>query len=456
MSGNRVLIVDDEVKMQRLLEIMLKKQGHEVLRAGNGREALALAEHETFDLVITDLKMPEMDGMDLLRELRALHEETPVIIMTAYGTVESAVTAMKYGAADYLIRPFEMETVELAVARALALGQMQRENRYLRDEVEKGWDEFIGRSPAMREVYALIRQVAPARTPVLVMGETGTGKELVARAIHKASGRQGLFVPINCAAIPADILESEMFGYVKGAFTGAQRDRVGKFELAHGGTLFLDEVTEMSTPLQAKLLRALQDGRIERLGSNHVIDIDIRVIAATNHDPQAAVREQRLREDLYYRLNVIAIPLPPLRDRREDIVLLAEHFLGKHAARMGRTVPPLSESARRHLIDHDWPGNVRELENAMERALVIGPGDVVDAVHLPPVEMAAGTEARPRPPTGGDGDWALQPQIDALEKRLIKRALAETGGNKSAASRLLQISERSLWYKLKKFGLGAG
>ena len=452
MDTRRILVVDDELKMRRLLELSLSNLGHEVVQAADGLEALACFDEAPFDLVMTDLKMPRMDGMALLRKLRERGEEVPVIVLTAYGTIETAVEAMKLGAADYIIRPFEMETVELAVARALAMGAMQRENRFLRDEVERGWGEFIGRSDQMRELYALIQQVAPARSSVLIVGETGTGKELVARAIHQASGRSGLFVPLNCAAIPADLLESELFGHQKGAFTGAHRDRMGKFELANGGTIFLDEISEMPLALQAKLLRVLQEGTVERLGSQRAIKVDLRIVAATNRNPQQAVEQGIMRQDLFFRLNVVRIDVPPLRERQEDIQLLAEHFLLKYSTEMARPTPRLSEAARQSLQSYAWPGNVRELENLMERAAVLCRGQSVEPQLLP-------INDSPTPSTTPAGEQTtfenllMNDHVEALEKRLITTALERSGDNKSAAARLLGVSERTLWYKLKKYEL---
>ena len=456
MEARRILVVDDEVKMRRLLEMSLRNMGHEVVMAADGMEALASCAEAPFDLILTDLKMPRLDGLQLLSTLRERGEDVPVIVLTAFGTIETAVEAMKLGASDYIIRPFEMETVELAVTRALAMGAVQRENRYLRDEVAKGWGEFIGRSPKMRQLYELIQQVAPARSNVLIVGETGTGKELVARAIHLASGRSGLFVPINCAAIPADLLESELFGHQKGAFTGAHRDRMGKFELAGGGTVFLDEITEMSMALQAKLLRVLQEGSVERLGAHRAVKVNLRIVAATNRDLQRAVEEGVMRQDLFFRLNVVRVDVPPLRERREDIRLLADHFLQKYSTELGRPVPVLSEAAVSGLLAYAWPGNVRELENLMERAAVLCRGRIVEPQHLP-LDIPGGATRSP-PPSAADESAAsasllLRDHVEAVEKRLIQTALQRSEDNKSAASRLLGVSERALWYKIKKYGL---
>ncbi len=456
MSAKRILVVDNEPKMRRILELSLKNLGHEVEQAGDGREALAAIERGAFDLVLSDLRMPNMDGIALLQALRERGEDVPVIVLTAYGTIETAVAAMKLGAVDYILRPFEIETIELAVSRVLAMRAVQLENRFLRDELARGWGEFIGTSAPMRQLYELIGQVAPARSNVFVVGETGTGKELVARALHEASGRSGLFVPINCAAIPAELLESELFGHARGAFTGALRDRVGKCELSSGGTIFLDEITEMPPALQAKLLRVLQEGVIERLGSNASIAVDLRVVAATNRDPQAAVDEGLLRRDLYFRLNVVRIDVPLLRDRHGDIPLLAAHFLQQYARELGRPAPRLGEAALARLERYAWPGNVRELENLMERAVVLCRGDEVTLQHLPgeiagarPAAPVAEAEAAVAVPA----DLALKSHVEALESRLIRAALERSGNNKAAAARMLEISERALWYKLKRYGL---
>lgn len=457
MTTKRILVVDDEAKMRRILELSLKSMGHEVEQAGDGQEALAKIESGSFDLVLTDLRMPRLDGIGLLTALRDADNDIPVIVMTAYGTIETAVAAMKVGAADYVIRPFEMETIEMAVTRALTMQVVQRENRFLKDEVSRGWGDFVGTSRAMQALYALLQQVAPARSSVFIVGETGTGKELVARAIHVASGRSGLFVPINCAAIPADLLESELFGHVKGAFTGAVRDRIGKCELASGGTLFLDEITEMPIGLQAKLLRVLQESVIDKVGGNVATPVDLRVVAATNREPQQSVDAGTLRRDLYFRLNVVRVDVPLLRDRRDDIPLLVDYFINKYSVELSRTPPTLSPEALGMLETYAWPGNVRELENLIERAMVLCRGDVITTAHLP---AELGTERVPSTPAVDSGakpaqgqSLALRPHVDELERRLIEAALESAGKNKAAAARLLEISERALWYKIKRYGL---
>ncbi|MDT8407276.1 MAG: sigma-54 dependent transcriptional regulator [Methylococcales bacterium] len=454
MKQAQVLVVDDEANMRRILELMLRQMGCQVHQAEDGQAAFEFLQHNDVDLVMTDLRMPRKTGLELLRDLRAQHDDVPVIVITAFGTVETAVDAMKYGACDYILRPFELDAVEASIKRAMTLHRVQRENRFLKQELGKQFAGFIGDSPAMRTVYELIQKVSATKTNVLIQGETGTGKELVARAIHQSSNRaEQLFVSINCAAIPADILESELFGHSKGAFTGAVKDRVGKFELADGGTLFLDEITEMDISLQAKLLRVLQEHRLERIGSNHTIDIDIRVIAATNRNPKQAIAEQRLREDVYYRLNVFSIDLPSLRDRQGDVPLLARHFIRQAATECGFPCAPLSEQAEHCLNAYHWPGNVRELENMMARAVVLSAGQPILAEHLPhEVALAPERAAAPEPvATSASSSLALTPKVEALERQLIQQALEASDNNKVKAARLLEISERSLWYKLKKY-----
>jgi len=404
------------------------------------------------DLVITDIRMPEMNGIELLAHLRSSGNEVPVIVITAHGSIESAVEAMKYGASDYILRPFDIDALELTIARLLNEATVMRQNHFMREELNRGWDTFIGTSAAMQSIYEQIRQVAPTRVSVMISGETGTGKELAARAIHNASGRADkLFVAINCAAIPAEMLEAELFGYEKGAFTGASKDRTGKFELADGGTIFLDEITEMPLALQTKLLRFLQDSRLERLGSNRQIQLDIRVIAATNRNARQSISSGNLREDLYYRLSVFPLNLPPLRDRKEDIHDLALHFIAKHSA---RAIDGISDAVLAHLKTYHWPGNVRELENMMERALILCGTGGLKAEHFP-IEI----EPRITAPQNSAAPAAValsQPGslIEAVEKfesGLIMQALEQVKGNKPKAAALLEISERTLWYKLKKY-----
>ena len=449
MTSRQILVVDDEPKMRRVLEIMLQKLGHQVFCASNGREALEVFQDNAIDLIIADLRMPEMDGIELLSNLRARKFDVPVLVVTAHGTVETAVAAMKYGAFDYIVRPFDMDALLLAIERALAGAALTRQNAFLRSEIDRGWHSFVGTSKSMQVVYELIRRVGPSKTAVFLTGETGTGKELAARAVHNASERSAkLFVPINCAAIPGDLLESELFGHEKGAFTGALKERVGKFELADGGTLFLDELTEMPLPLQAKLLRVLQESAIERLGSNRVVSLDLRLIAASNRDPKEAVREGTLREDLYYRLNVFSIQLPPLREHTEDVAGLVEHFVAKHGKAVRNT--RLSAAALTRLTQYGWPGNVRELENMVERALILSGGGLLDQQHFSLDSSVHGAPGNRQGLPEEATDVRLNEAVDKLEARLIEAALTKAGGSKARAAALLDISERALWYKLKK------
>jgi len=444
----RILAVDDEPSMRRLLEISLKQAGYQPILAADGRDALALLRKGGIDLVVSDLHMPGIGGLKLLETMREDGLEIPVIIVTAQGEIATAVSAMKLGAADYILRPFDLETLEIAIDRVLSITRLKIENQFLREEVTRDNKHLIGESAPIREVKQAIAQVAPEKATTLIVGETGTGKELVAHAIHQQSPRKkSLFVAVNCAAIPGEMLESELFGHERGAFTGAVKERVGKFELADGGTLFLDEVTEMPIALQAKLLRALQEGVIERLGSNRPLAVDIRVLAATNLDPLQAVKDGKLREDLYYRLNVFRIDLPPLRERLDDIRLLAEHFLGtRHLT--------LAPSALNLLKQYAWPGNVRELANVLERAAIMSSGDSIKPEHLPADLAKTLTSSLPSAISSDENEELpkLPDAVIALEKVLIQNALKKTQGNKSKAAKLLGISERSLWYKLGIYG----
>jgi two-component system, NtrC family, response regulator AtoC len=449
----KALVVDDERKMRRILQMVLERMGIDAVAAESGDEALQRFEAERIDLVLTDLKMPGLGGIELLRELRARDGEVPVIVLTAFGTVPTAVEAMKLGAVDYVLKPFDLDAIELVIRRALDLSRYRTENRYFREREEAApavFEHLVGSSAAMQQVYELVRRIAPTRSAVLITGETGTGKELVARAMHNLSPRrERLFVPLNCAAIPAELLESELFGHTRGAFTGAESQRAGKFEVAHSGTLFLDEIGDMPYPLQAKLLRVLQEGVIERLGSNKPITVDVRVVSSTHRDLPARIRESAFREDLYYRLNVFNIRLPPLRERREDVANLAVYFLRGFARELAREAPVLTSEALRLLERHAWPGNVRELQNLMERVAVLAAGPEVDVGFFTTL-MSPESE---RPAEVGPEDFALQPAVEQLERKLILRALAAADDNKAEAARVLGISERTLWYKLKRYGL---
>ena len=455
MSAQRILVVDDEKNMRRVLEIMLQRMGHQAGVAESGEQALELLERQSYDLVISDLRMSGIDGAELLRRLRSAGNDVPFIIVTAHGSIESAVAAMKEGANDYILRPFDVETLRLALDRVFGAERMRLQNAFLRAELDKGWGEMVGSGAAMQRVYERVRLVAPNKTAVLIAGETGTGKELIARAIHQSSPRrERLFVAVNCAAIPAEMIESELFGYEKGAFTGAHKDRIGKFELSSGGTLFLDELTEMPIALQSKLLRVLQDGVIERLGGNTQVPLDLRVVVATNRNPRQAVDEGKLREDLYYRINVFSIDLPPLRQRREDVAALARHFIAELGG-SGLSARGITPEALETLQDYDWPGNVRELKNVIERAAVLSHGAVIEVRHLaleglsPPLP-AVGAGAKP---DGEPDDLDLNRAVDAVETKMIVEALRRSAGNKTKAATLLNISVRSLWHKLSKYRL---
>jgi len=446
----RILAVDDEPSMRRLLEIGLKQAGYQTVLAANGREALDIIRKNEVDLVVSDLHMPMMTGLQLLESLQNESIEIPVIIVTAQGEVQSAVSAMKLGAKDYLLRPFDLDTLELAIHRALSLKRLEVENTFLKSQDSD--KPLIGSSQAILALKQTIEKLAPEKATVLITGETGTGKEVVAQALHAASPRnQALFVAVNCAAIPADMLESELFGHEKGAFTGAVKARVGKFELADGGTLFLDEVTEMPIALQAKLLRAIQESKIERLGGNRTIEVDIRIIAASNRDPLEAIKAGKLREDLFYRLNVFSLALPALRHRKQDIPLLVEHFLKLKPFQ-------LSPETLMALQSYDWPGNVRELENVIERACIVCNADTLLPQHLPnnmlemvDDQLKVSTNLHSLNVTAGS--LSIPEATMQIEKQLILAALEETKGNKSKAAKRLEISERSLWYKLDQYEL---
>ena len=447
----RALVVDDERKMRRILQILLEQMGIESVAADGGEQALAHFAGQKIDLVLTDLKMPGMSGVELLERIRARDAEVPVIVLTAHGTVQTAVAAMKRGAFDYLLKPFDVQMIETVVRKALDLRQQWADNRLLvAPPPSAAFEGLIGGSPAMQAIYEVIRQVAPAKSAVLITGETGTGKELVARAIHHQSPRRdGPFVPLNCAAIPAELLESELFGHTRGAFTGAQAARTGKFELADGGTLFLDEIGDLAYGLQAKLLRVLQENVIEPIGSNTSRRIDVRMVSSTNRDLALALRNGTFREDLYYRLNVFHLHLPPLRERRADIVELATFFLRECCAELKKPPLLLDAAAAELLQGHAWPGNARELRNFMERIAVLCTTAHVDAglvrVLLPAPDAGA-SDAMP-------ATLQLEPALEELERKLILRALGIADNKKPEAARLLGISERTLWYKLKRYGL---
>jgi two-component system, NtrC family, response regulator AtoC len=449
-TGQKILVVDDEDKMRRVLEIMLQRMGYQIIVAENGEQAFEQCQLDSYDLVISDLRMPGIDGAALLERLRSSGNSVPFIIVTAHGSIESAVAAMKKGASDYILRPFDIDTLKLSIDRVFAAERMQQQNAFLRAELDKGRTGLVGDGPAMKRIREKIQLVASGKTPVLITGETGTGKELVAHAIHQSSPRRDrLFVAVNCAAIPSTMIESELFGYEKGAFTGALKDRVGKFELSSGGTIFLDELPEMPTALQAKLLRVLQDSVIERLGGNRRMPLDLRVIAATNREPRKAIEEGRLREDLYYRINVFSIDLLPLRQRCEDIPLLARQFIAELGG-AGLSAKGITHEALELLETYQWPGNVRELRNLIERAIVLSPGAMLDVEHFP-VEWAPEPQLLETGQAVESDDLDLNRAVDSVESKMIAEALRRSGGNKTKAAAILKISGRSLWYKLDKY-----
>ena len=456
MSVSRILVVDDEEAMRDFLRIFLEKEGHEVLTARDGVTGLALATSQPVDLVVSDIKMPRLDGVGLLTGIRQQGLETPVIMITAYASADSAIQAMKQGAFDYITKPFKVEEIRLIIRRALEESSRRQQEEPApaprsEDAALKG---IIGRSPKMVELYKLISRVAAVDSTVLVTGESGTGKELVARTIHYNSTRSTRpFIPINCGAIPEQLLESELFGHVKGSFTGAIAHKAGLLEVARGGTVFLDEVAEMSPMLQVKLLRFLQDHIFRRVGGTEDIEVDVRIIAATNKTLSQLIQQGQFREDLFYRLNVISVDIPALRERREDIPLLAQSFLDGFAARTGRSAMTIHPDAMTRLMAHPWPGNVRELENVIERAVALTSGDTVQAEHLPPVVLQpVAAPAGPRlevPPEGLD----LEQVVADLEKRLMQDALEKAEGVQTRAAQLLGINFRSFRYRAKKYGL---
>lgn len=450
MRHATILIVDDDDRLRHTLGIAVRRLGHETIAAADVEAAVSSLKEREVDLVISDLRMPGSTGLDLLDVVRRDLPGTPFIMLTAYGTVETAVQAMQRGAFDYLLKPFDMGEFVQRTERALESRWRRLENDYLREEVsERGeFEELVGVSPLLREVFDVVRQVAPTTASVVIMGETGTGKELVARAIHRRSPRADqMLVPVNLAAVPVDLLESELFGHVRGAFTGAIAERVGRFEVAHGGTLFLDEIADAPVSLQVKLLRVLQDGVIERVGGNQRREVDVRLISATNRDLEEAVSSGALRSDLYYRLRVVEIRLPPLRERREDIPYLTAHFLRKFGRARPDGICRITEEALALLAEYRWPGNVRELENVIERAVVLCEGGVIEAGHLDlGTTRGAGQSGR------GSG-VRLDEALDRVEREIIVGALEEAKNVKAQAARILGVSQRTLWYRLRKHGL---
>ncbi len=446
----RILVVDDEKNYIVIMAELLKEAGYEVLSAQSGAGALVKVEEEDPDLVITDMRMPRMSGLELIEAIRAQRRDLPVIVMTAFGTVANAVQAMKAGAYDYIMKPFENEQLLITVDKALKMRRLLTRNRMLQEELSRGqgFDEIIGTSKPMQRVFDLVDKVAATKATVLICGESGTGKELIARAIHARSPRADeAFVAVNCMALSETLLESELFGHEKGSFTGAVGRRKGRFELADRGTMFLDEVGEMAPSLQVKLLRVLQERTFERVGGDRTISVDVRLVTATNRDLARAVQEGQFREDLFYRLNVVRIDLPPLRERADDLPALVAHFLQKYAAEVGRQPPRMSPEAMRIIYEHQWPGNVRELENVLERAVILA-GDEVQPSDLP-IGAGHGQQSGLSVPAG----LSINETVEAVERGMIQRALQAAGGVQARAAAALGITKSNLSYKIKKYGL---
>jgi len=447
----RVLVVDDEENIRLVLRTLLKKHGYEVEVADGGEAALAALDSFDPDVILSDVRMPRMGGIDLLGALKAKQHPATVIVMSAYGNVDLAIEAMKAGAYDYVSKPFKPDEIVLALRKAEEREALRRENRALKEQLQKDnqFESILAKSREMLDIFRTVAKIADYKTTVLITGESGTGKELVARAIHARSSRgAGPFVAINCGAIPENLLESELFGHKKGAFTDANADRRGLFEEATGGTLFLDEIGELPLSLQVKLLRVLQEDTIRRLGDPKDIKVDVRIIAATHRDLTADVKAGRFREDLFYRINVLAIPIPPLRSRREDVNLLIDHFVTRNNARLGTSIRGVAPEARKLLLEYSWPGNVRELENTIERAMVLAESDVLATGDLPerirealdPVQVQLAS-----------GELSVKKTTAAIEQILIRRALQKTKGNRTRAAEVLEISHRALLYKIKDY-----
>jgi two-component system response regulator PilR (NtrC family) len=450
----RILVVDDEQSMREFLEIFFRGEGYEVLTAADVDSALLALDSDDFDVVISDIQMPGRTGLELLHAVKDGAPQTVVIMITAFATTETAIAAMKQGAYDYVTKPFKVDELRLVVEKALEKRLLATENQRLRSELRKETRRrrLVGNGRAMEQLYEMVARVADTKTNVLVCGESGTGKELVARAIHDQSERRDQpFVAVNCGAIPENLLESELFGHVKGAFTGAVANKAGLFETAHRGTLFLDEIGELPGSLQVKLLRVIQDKALRRVGGTSDHQIDVRIVAATNRRLEDEVAAGRFREDLYYRLNVIQIGLPPLRDRSEDIPLLVQHFVEKYAGELGKPVPGFSEAAMKRLLEYPFPGNVRELENMVERAVALSPGGTIGPESLPPsvLEPTARGSAAKLPADGAN----LDSLVNEFERGLLREALRQSRGVKKRAAHLLGISFRSFRYRLEKLGM---
>ncbi len=444
----RILVVEDEEKLRRVIELQLVSAGFEVDKAGTAEDGLKIVDRA--DMVLTDLRLPGMDGLHFLGLIRRQNSLVPVVVMTAFGSIETAVESMKAGATDFLLKPFSLDHLMQVVNKALEVRALRDENRTLKEELGRRYefDNIIGRSPNMQEIFATIERVGPTRATVLLAGESGVGKDLIARAIHFHSPRRDRpLVKINCTAIPENLMESELFGYEKGAFTGANTTKPGKFEQADTGTVFLDEIGDVPGPIQVKLLRVLQEREFERLGSNVTRHIDVRVIAATNQDLRAALEQGTFREDLYYRLNVVPLNIPPLRERKQDIPFLANHFLKKLAPDAGSQVESITDAAMEKLISYHWPGNVRELENVIERSLVMATGTQLDVSDVK-------LESAPRPRPQSEAHFVPEGlSLDQYEQEIIREALRRADGNKSQAARMLGLTRNALRYRLTQMGM---
>jgi len=443
----RILVVDDEPAQCEMVSDFLKKQGLDVSSAESGEKALQLFRQDSIDLILTDQKMPGMSGLELLQAVRAINPETPVILMTAFGSIQAAVSAIQGGATDYLTKPLNLDELLYRIRQVSDRYRIINENRELREALQSRHriEGIIAESGQMLDVISLVRRVAPSEATVLIRGESGTGKELIAKAIHFASPRaSGPLVKVNCAALPETLLESELFGHEKGAFTGAVTSRQGRFELANGGTLFLDEIGDLPLHLQAKLLRVLQEREYEKVGSSRPVKVDVRILAASHRPLEALIKAGQLREDLYYRLNVVTILIPPLRERRSDLSLLIDHFLRRFAEKNGKTIRGVTHEARDILLRYDYPGNVRELENLIERAVVLTRDEVIGSGDLPLTVQDSGA--------ADEQGTNLTATVEAVERRMIREALARSDGVQTHAAELLGISDRGLRYKLIKYG----
>ncbi len=454
MIPKKILIVDDEENFRHMLSVILKQENYDVETASNGEEGLKKITLSPFDQILCDIRMPHMDGMEFLREAQKMGVDATIIMMSAYGTIDTAFEAMKLGAYDYISKPFKPDEIILTLKKAEERERLRKENELLRREVQKEYSfkNIVSKNEKMLNIFEVIKKVAPYKSTILITGESGTGKELIARALHYSSDRsQRPFIPVNCGAIPENLLESELFGHVKGAFTDAIRTKKGLFEEADGGTLFLDEIGELPTQLQVKLLRVLQDGEIRRVGESKSIQIDVRIISATAKDLTKEVNEGRFREDLFYRLNVLPIYIPPLRERKEDIPLLVPHFINKYSQSMNKPVVGITSKALDALMDYKWYGNVRELENTIERAIVLTDRENIELENLP-IEIQNFQDQIQLIPLAEE-EYSIKKASKFLEMNLIKKALKKTKGNHTHAARLLEISHRALLYKIKEYGI---